>query len=241
MQNSIAAEERTPRAVRRKGDGRVLPRSVGVLVLLALWTVIGAVAAPAIGISVAPQIVFGAAVALCALSALWLIASILAPHAARISYMRASGKHGAARFAHELRSFGHAVVCRAAGNARATNPDAIASTLSNRVGLNLRRLCSDREVLALNASPDGTRALIQASDAVIIDLSEGAPTDWDAIKPEMHRCVFVSAWGVHEQAEATLAALGAPGICFFYAPDGEIQRRGLFRTAVLTAMRAARA
>ncbi|HVT55104.1 MAG TPA: hypothetical protein VHD34_03520, partial [Xanthobacteraceae bacterium] len=167
--------------------------------------------------------------------------SIFGPRVARVSYMRANATHGGAHFARELRPFGHVVVCRTSGGGRAASAEAITGALGNRIAMNLRALCADREVRTLNAASDATPALMEASDAVIVDLSDGAPADWDAIKPEARRCVFVAAWGVHEQAEATFAALGVPGQCFFYAPDGEIQRRSQFRAAVLAAMRAAHA
>jgi hypothetical protein len=99
--------------------------------------------------------------------------------------------------------------------------------------------------LSVNATPEwrpaATQLLADSSDALIVDLSNGAPDDWSVIQPQAARCVFVSAWGRYEQAEAAFASLGLPGQCFFYAPDGEIQRRGLFRAALLAAMRAAHA
>ncbi|HVV32285.1 MAG TPA: hypothetical protein VHC73_03565 [Vitreimonas sp.] len=240
MQNSIAAEERASTAARPKGDGRALPRVIGWLLLLSLFGLLAASVAPLDAIF-RKELSFLSVGALFVLGGLWLLTSIFGPHAARVSYMRANATHGGARFTRELRPFGHAVVYRTSGGGRAASPAEIAGALSNRVAMNLRALCADREVMTLKAASDATPALMQASDAVIVDLSDGAPADWNAIKPETRRCVFVAAWGVHEQAEATFAALGVPGQCFFYAPDGEIQRRGQFRAAVLAAMRAAHA
>lgn len=239
MQNSIAAEERASNATRPKGDGRAAPRLLGWLLLLSLLVLVAACVAPALGARFPRDVILPAIGALLALSGLWLLASIVMPHAARVSYMRARATHGGARFTRELRPFGHAVVYRTSGGGRGAAPEAVAGALSNRVAMNLRALCADREVMTLKAAPDATSALVQASDAVIVDLSEGLPPDWNVIKPEARRCVLVAAWGQHERAEATFASLALPGQCFFYAPDGEIQRRSQFRAAVRAAMRAA--
>jgi hypothetical protein len=53
------------------------------------------------------------------------------------------------------------------------------------------------------------------------------------------RAVIVADWSNLEAAEAALQDWIANAPCFAYAPDGEIQRRGLFRAAMLAAMRAA--
>lgn len=221
------------------GAGRAVRRGLGALVVLAVLALLGAGAAAALHIGVARELVPAAAVAALGFGVLWFFASLLRLHPARVCYVRARANHGARRFTRELRPYGHVIVYRAGG--RAGDARHVASSLHNRLALNLRALCSDQQTLTLSAAPEVTQLLARSSDALIIDLSNGRPADWDMIQGEAARCVFVSAWGAHAQAETAFAGLGVPGQCFFYAPDGEIQRRGQFRTAMLVAMRAAHA
>jgi hypothetical protein len=212
---------------------------IGALAAFAMLVLAGLVIGSGLGLRApreAAPMVLGLALGF---GAVWVLASLFRRHPARVCYVRAKGGHGGGRFIRELRPYGHVIAYRTAGGAGAVSPRALAPLLRNRFMLNLRALCSDQQTLTLDAAPALTRMLAQASDVVIVDLSDGAPPDWDAIQPEAARCVFVSAWGQHEQAEAALANLGANGQCFFYAPDGEIQRRAAFGGAVLEAMRAA--
>ena len=221
------------------GPGRAVRRGLAAIAVLATLMLFGAVAGAAFGASVSRDIIVSAAVAAIACGALWFLASVFRMHPARLCYVRADAREGARHFTRELRPYGHVIVYRAQG--RAGDAQRVASSLRNRVALNLRALFSDHQTMTLSAEPSLTRLLAGASDALIVDLSNRAPEDWALMRPYASRCVFVSAWPLHEQADATLASLGLPGQCFFYAPDGEIQRRGQFRAALLAAMRAAHA
>jgi hypothetical protein len=220
------------------GAGRTLRRSLGVLAGVAALALVGAIAAPALGVNVAPKIVLDVAAAASAFAALWFLASLFRLHPARLCLLRSNVQYGGDRFTHDLRPYGHVIVYRDR-DAKAPTARSVTSRLRNLLALNLRAMFCDRQTLTLDAARELTPLLAQAGDALIIDLSIGAPRDWDLLQPQASRCVFVSAWGQHEKAEAAFAALGLPGQCFFYAPDGEIQRRGLFRAALLEAMRRA--
>lgn len=85
---------------------------------------------------------------------------------------------------------------------------------------------------------------MDSSDAIVVDLSDGGSWALAAcIQAEgaASRCVFVALWGRLEEAEAALRAAGLSQRVFPYAPDGEMQRRPLFRAAMLEAMRATHA
>lgn len=219
------------------GPARAVRRALGALAVTAVAALIAAAVARAFGYAVPADALVIAGMAAVALSVIWFFAALLRAHPARVCFMRANAKHGAGRFTRELRPYGHVIGCRT-GKQPAKSHN-VASTLRGRTMLNLRALFSDHETLALDGSADVAALLAGCSDALIVDLSDGAPENWSAIQPEAARCVFVSAWGQHERAEAAFAALGLPGQCFFYAPDGEIQRRSQFRAAMLAAMRAA--
>ena len=223
------------------GRTRALRRGLATLAALALVTLLGALGAAAFGLTIPSELVAGAVSIALSFSALWFFASLLRRHPARVGYLGARLSHGADRFMRELRPYGHVIT--QSFPARAAAPDArgVASALGNRLMLNLRALCSDQQTLTLAPGPWVTTLLACSSDALIVDLSNGARQDWHLLQPEARRCVFVSAWGQHAQAEAAFASLDLPGQCFFYAPDGEIQRRGQFRAAMLAAMRAAHA
>lgn len=151
----------------------------------------------------------------------------------------------------ELRPYGHVVslasgmegvVVRSAADYRAR-----ALELGNRMGLNLVNMGTRRETLALSASdawrPLVLNLLLDSSDAIVVDLSDGGSWALAAIQAEgaIDRCVFVALWGRLEAAEAALRAAGLARRCYPYAPDGEMQRRPLFRAAMLEAMRATHA
>jgi hypothetical protein len=181
---------------------------------------------------------------------LWLFTSVFRGKPARVVVLNAPlGVHTDLRkmIRRELRPYGHVIAVVEAQ--RGVDEDARLrtriATVRTKVAMNLRAFFARATTLAVRATPEWraatTQAFARASDAVIVDLSIGVPADWGAIAQQASRCVFVSAWGRHEQAEAAFAALGAAGQCFFYAPDGEIQRRSQFRAAMLAAMRAAHA
>lgn len=123
----------------------------------------------------------------------------------------------------------------------------LARRLRDRIGLNAQVALVAKEALLIRTSDAWwrmvVRLLLDSSDAVVVDLSQvSAGTAWelDLIREEgaQARCVFVSVWGKLDEAEAALKARGIDAPVFHYAPDGEMQRRRPFRTAMLAAMRA---
>lgn len=151
----------------------------------------------------------------------------------------------------ELRPYGHVVsvasgveglVVKSAADYRAR-----AAEMHNRVAQNLHNMGTRRETLALSATdqwrPLVLNLLLDSSDAIVVDLSDGGSWALEAIQREgvTARCVFVALWGRLEEAEAALRAAGLSQRCFPYAPDGEMQRRPQFRAAMLEAMRATHA
>lgn len=115
----------------------------------------------------------------------------------------------------------------------------LARRLTNRVGLNFRAALSPIPVRATHAwRPVVAHLLMDSSDAIVVDVSNG--DDLLLIQREypIERCVFVALWGKLAAAEAMLQANGIAAPCFHFAPDGEIQHRGAFRAAILDAMRA---
>jgi len=169
---------------------------------------------------------------------------------ARVVMLNASRPAGAdirKMIRRELRPYGHIIALQE--GARGIDNDgrlgACARLIRNKLAMNLRAFFARNVTLPVRATtewrPTTTQLLARSSDALIVDLSNGAPQHWEIFQPLASRCVFVSAWGQQDQAEAAFASLGLPGQCFFYAPDGEIQRRGQFRAAMLAAMRAAHA
>jgi hypothetical protein len=151
--------------------------------------------------------------------------------------------------ARELKPYGHIVSlapeARAGAIRAAAEYRADGLALRNRFGMNLRAMAPSGEALALSASdawrPMVLDLLMESSDAVIIDLSGGGAWTLDALSQAgaSPRCVFVSIWGRLEEAEAALRERGVSAPCFYYAPDGEMQRRPEFRAALLAALRAA--
>ena len=123
----------------------------------------------------------------------------------------------------------------------------LARRLRDRIGLNLQVAFAPCEALPVRTSDAWWRAvvrlLLDSSDAVVVDLSrvgEGTAWELDLIRDEQAgaRCVFISLWGKAEEAQAALQRWGFANTCFYYAPDGEMQRRAQFRAALMEAMRA---
>lgn len=224
---------------------RVWAMSLTRLAALALIAVLASVGLD--GPSIDPPVALALAGALAFGFAWWLVIVAFRQRPARVLY------HGAgeesplrAMIRDELRVFGNVVrmaapdapIVRAAGDYRA-----LARRMRSRVRLNLATALSSREALPVAATPQWRGLTLQliagSSDAILVDLSDGAaPLDDLREEAQAGRCVFVTLWGRIEAAEASLAAAGIDAPCFFYAPDGEMQRRGRFRDAVIAAMRA---
>lgn len=186
---------------------------------------------------------------------LWIGALVLRLKPARVCVVRAELELARAplrgAIASELRPYGHVVslagrvegmVVKSAADYRAR-----ALEIGNRIGLNLTNMGTRRETLALSATdqwrPLVLNLVLDSSDAIVVDLSDGGSWALAAIQAEgaALRCVFVALWGRLEEAEAALRAAGLSQRVFPYAPDGEMQRRSLFRAAMLEAMRATHA
>jgi hypothetical protein len=123
----------------------------------------------------------------------------------------------------------------------------LARRLRDRIGLNVQIAVGAKEAFLIRTSDAWwrivVRLLMDSSDAILVDLSqisEGTAWELEVIREQetAARCVFVSLWGKAEEAQSALTRLGLPNTCFHYAPDGEIQRRAEFRSAMLAAMRA---
>lgn len=123
----------------------------------------------------------------------------------------------------------------------------LARRLRDRIGLNLQVALVSKEAFLVRTSDPWwrtvVRLMLESSDAIVVDLSkigEGTAWELDVIREEhaLERCVFVALWGKAEEAQAVLARAGVDAPCFYYAPDGEMQRRAQFRAAMLAAMRA---
>jgi hypothetical protein len=124
----------------------------------------------------------------------------------------------------------------------------LARRLRDRLGLNAQVALVSKEAFMVRTSDAWWRMTVQllmdSSDVIVVDLSHvTAGTAWelDVIQAAnvVPRCVFVALWGKLEEAEAELRARGVTAPVHHYAPDGEIQRRPAFRSAMLAAMRAA--
>jgi hypothetical protein len=178
----------------------------------------------------------------------WLLLSVFQQRPARVTVIRSARGGGAlGRFiSRELRCYGHVLTLTPGASAGAVRSAAAYRTVASRLGhrtlLNARALLSDREAMAVSADdawrPFVLGLLARSSDALIVDVSDGASWAWADIAREgvVGRCVFVASWSRLEEAEANLHE-GAR--CFAYAPDGEVQRRGAFRVAMAAAMRSA--
>ncbi|HRP11785.1 MAG TPA: hypothetical protein PLK37_12180, partial [Terricaulis sp.] len=123
----------------------------------------------------------------------------------------------------------------------------LARRLRDRMGLSLQVALVSKEAFMVRTSDAWWRMVAQllmdSSDAIVVDLSQiSAGTQWelDVIQAQglAPRCVFVALWGKLEAAQAHLDARGIGATVHHYAPDGEIQRRGEFRAAMLGAIRA---
>jgi hypothetical protein len=181
----------------------------------------------------------------------WLLLNLFRGKPARVSFLslpRGRTKADVRKMLRrELRPYGHLIAVRDAVNGVSNDRRlrSYAKRIGDKFAMNWHAAFARTGAMLVSATSDWrlatTQLLARSSDVLIVDLSNGAPEEWNVIQPQASRCVFVSAWGQHERAEATFAALGVPGQCFFYAPDGEIQRRSQFRAAMLAAMRAAHA
>lgn len=126
----------------------------------------------------------------------------------------------------------------------------LAKRLRDRMGLNLQVALVAKEAFMVRTS-DGwwrlvAQLLMDSADAIVVDLSQvSAGVEWelDVIQTQKleARCVFVALWGKAEEAGEHLRARGIDAPLFHYAPDGEIQNRAAFRTAMLGAVRATHA
>ncbi len=123
----------------------------------------------------------------------------------------------------------------------------LAKRLRDRIGLNAQVALVSKEAFLVRTSDAWwrmvVRLLMESSDAIVVDLSqvtEGTAWELDVIAEEgaAARCVFVSLWGKLGDAEAALQERGIAAPVFYYAPDGEMQRRPRFRAAMLGAIRA---
>lgn len=123
----------------------------------------------------------------------------------------------------------------------------LAGRLRDRIGLNLQVAFASQDAFLVRTSDAWwrlvARVLIASADVIVVDLSrvtEGTAWELDVIREESAaaRCVFVALWGKAEEAQAALQRWGFANTCFYYAPDGEIQRRSQFRAATLDAIRA---
>lgn len=186
---------------------------------------------------------------------LWLTLTALRPHPARVVVLRRPTRDAVSlrrMIGRELRAYGH-VIALSEGDEHAdpiTNARQyrlFAQRLGDRLGLNLQAPLSRAETLACDPASGWRDLAVQlltgSGDAVIVDLThitDEPPPELAAITEQGigPRCVFVALWGKADAAEAALRAAGFAHPCFYYAPDGEMQRRPLFRAALLDAMRA---
>jgi len=225
------------------------------------------IASSVIGLAGVPDYFAPAFVGALAFAAIWFIASALRRHPARVTLLRKFNERHLSTpldgMLHaELALCGH--IATISDRFIAATPlnrytaghgvvlDArdyrnLAARLRNRIGLNLRAAFTRKEAIAVRTSQAWSRTamqlLVDSSDAIVVDLSQldqGAQWELDVIVEEgaASRCVFVALWGKLEEAEAALRERGISAVVHHYAPDGEIQRRGVFRAAMLAAMRA---
>lgn len=215
--------------------------------------VAGAVAAATHGAG-AEQAVLACAAAASVAGLIWFFASLLRARPARLWVLRpprgaATDAPLARMVARELRPFGHVVTLARAAEAGAVRTAADfrarVAALANRIGMNAAAMLA-RDAMSLSATQAWRGVLLDlaatSSDAVVVDLS----VDGDEIvhamaeRGALARCVFVSIWGGLAAAETVLQTRGIAAPCFYYAPDGEMQRRDAFRAAILSAVRGSR-
>lgn len=235
------------------GPGAKLREACGGI---ALACAIGAVACAAAAFFTGASAASLAALTLAALcvaaAAICLLAAVFRMKPARILLLapRADGPTRAplGRMAsRELRPFGHVVTFRdTAGDGAvrsAADYRARAAAMRNLFGMNVSAILA-AEALPLSATEswrDMTLDLaLSSSDAIVADLSDGGEQTLETLSKHgaLSRSTFVCIWGRLEQAEAALRARQLNVACFYYAPDGEMQRRQSFRAAVIAAMRA---
>lgn len=217
------------------------------LAQLSAFALFAALAAASLGRVTDERTLWAIGAVLAAASAAWLTLSALRRKPARLLLVGAGAERASAAMARrELGVFGHVARMDAPEGptiANAADYRALARRLRRRVRLNLATAVSPEEALPVRAAPHWRLLTLQllanSCDAVIVDLTEGAAVLEDVREAAQDgRCVFVTLWGRIDAAEATLAAAGLDAPCFFYAPDGEMQRRGQFHAALIAAMRA---
>lgn len=231
------------------GWGRTLRRAAAAIAALSFVAFLVSLFAPLPGVApIALAAAGGSAL-------LWLALTALRLRPARVVVLRRPSRDGAPlrrMIGRELRAYGH-VIALSEGDehadpiANARQYRLFAQRLDDRIGLNLQAPLSRAETLACDPAPGwrdlAEQLLTSSGDAIVVDLSHAGaepPPELAAIAAEGigARCVFVALWGKADAAEAALRDAGFARACFYYAPDGEMQRRPLFRAALLDAMRA---
>ena len=230
------------------GWGRALRRALAAIAALSFVALMVSLFVPLPSVAQFALAISGGA------ALLWLALTALRLHPARVVVLRRPTRDSALRrmIGRELRAYGH-VIALGEGDehadpiANARQYRLFAQRLGDRIGLNLQAPLSRAETLACDPAPGWRDLAVQlltgSGDAVIVDLSHIAdepPPELAAIAEEGigARCVFVALWGKADAAEAAVRAAGFAHPCFYYAPDGEMQRRPRFRAALLDAMRA---
>lgn len=188
----------------------------------------------------------------------WFFGSIFRRKPARVVVLRQAVHRAFAlplrrMIGRELRPYGHVVTLsdhdeRADPIVNARQYRLLGQRLRDRVGLNLQAALTRGEAVAIEPSPVwrelAAQLLIGSGDVILVDLTQADET----LPPELAliasegagaRTLFTALWGKAEAAEAVLRTAGFAHPCFYYAPDGEMQRRSQFRAALLAAMRAA--
>lgn len=216
--------------------------SLARLGALAVVALIGYRAFAANGAAVATPQIAAAAAATLLFAAAWAVAVAFRRHPARVLVLGGRDIALQRMIERELRPFGHIARPDAPDGPYVRNAAdyrALARRMGKRIRLNFATALSTREALPVRASeawrPLVRQLLADSSDVLIVDLSESV--DLAALE-QRERCVFVTLWGGIDAAEAALRQAGIDAPCFFYAPDGEMQRRGQFRAAMLAAIRA---
>lgn len=234
------------------GWSRRLRALAGWLCVAALAALVSMLFLRAAGLAPTDAMMIPLAAAMVGLFGVWLLASLLRLKPARIALLRPAQTPSTRAplrrmIARELRPYGHVVSLAAeqrGGAVQSANDyRARASAMGNRIGMNVSAMVLT-EAMPLSASP-GWRPLVldllaRSCDALVIDLSDGVQAlDETAQAGALSRCIFISLWGRLGDAQAALQQRGIDAPCFYYAPDGEMQRRSAFRAAMLAAMRAA--
>ncbi|MBX3510829.1 MAG: hypothetical protein KF700_06475 [Hyphomonadaceae bacterium] len=179
---------------------------------------------------------------------IWAAATALRRRSARVFFaapaLNAATRAPLKRFIRrDVRPFGHVLLHAPGGPiGSAAAYRAAAASMGNKLAMNLAAARPDGVAMRLGGTPAWapfTYALgAESADVLIVDLSADAGEQIERVQAYAPRSVFVALWGRVEEAEAALRAAGLAQPCFYYAPDGEMQRRGAFRAAILDAMRA---